>query len=297
MRKELCLVLILGIMGCGENEDTTSPSSQAPPGNLKALSVNNRSVGLQWTAPTAPPDSLGGYVVQVGTRKDTLAKTTVSFLADSLTTGEKTFTVYALHKSGTLSDGAVIKWAPAARFDTPYVLYEYRTNVTTVNSAFDVGTATLDPAGMGVTSANATRMDLYLFGGNGSVAEALQLQSTHLLASVWNSTMFSTVSSPSSGLDCYLAEFPASSTFTLDRVSVVDNTIYYVRAIGDNGNGNYNYARIHVHMQAGSVFPSRAVELRVSLQRVVGLLYALRRETSEKPRALLGLITLPGVRG
>lgn len=296
MRKELCLLLVAVFMGCGENEESTSPSPQGAPENLKALSLNGTTVGLQWTAPSGPADSLGGYVVQVGNSRDTLGKLAVSFIADSLTAGEKTFIVYALRKSGTLSNGAVIKWAPASRFDSPYVLTEYKTNVTSVNSAFDVGTATLDPAAMGVNATNATRMDLYLFGGNGGVAEALQLQSTNLLASVWNSTMFSTVSHPSAGLDYYLAAFPAASTFTLDRVPVIDNTIYYVRAIGDNGNSNYTYARVHVHVQSGTAFPSRSVELRVSLQRVTGLLYALREEGPPQPRALLGLVALPGVR-
>src|SRR5512140_3064372 len=178
MRNERCLLLVLVLAGCGENEDTTSPSSQfGPPENLKALSVNATSVRLQWTAPSGQPDSLAGYVVQVGNSRDTLDRTATSFLAVSLTPGEKAFTVYARRKSGTLSEGAIIKWAPAARFDVPYVLYEYKTNQVNVMSALDIGTASTDPAAVTVSSVDASKMDFYLFGGNGAVQEALQLQS------------------------------------------------------------------------------------------------------------------------
>ena len=291
MLKKLYLLLVLVLVGCGENQDSTSPSTQfGPPENMKALSVNATTVGLQWTAPTGQPDSLGGYVVQVGNSKDTLGPTAVSFMADSLTPGEKTFTVYARRKSGTLSDGAVIKWAAAARFDVPYVIYEYKTNQTSVLSALDVGTATTDPAATTVSSADAPKMDLYLFGGNGGVQEGLQLQSPSLLATVWNATYFSTVSYQSTGLDQYLASFPASSTFTLDRVSIVDNTIYFARVAGDY------YVRLHVHVQSGAAFPARAVEIRVSLQRFAGLLYAVHEGSPAPANGLLGFITLPGVK-
>jgi hypothetical protein len=293
MRRELILVLALAIAGCGENQDTTSPSAVGAPENLKALSVNSATVGLQWSAPTGQSDSVGGYVVQVGSVRDTLGENQLSFLADSLTPGEKTFTVYTRRLSGALSDGAVIKWAPAARFDVPIALYEYRTSNTSLLSALDVGSATLDPAAMTVTLDNASRIDLYLYGGNGAVEDTLQLQSTSLLVSSWNATAFSTIHQSSSGLDYYLSAFPAGSTFTLDHVTVTDNTIYYVRTIGDNG---LTYARIHVHVQAGASFPSRAVEVRVSLQRVPGLLYAFDHEGANMPHSrLLGLLTIPGV--
>jgi hypothetical protein len=293
MCRELILVLALAIAGCGENQDTTSPSAVGAPENLKALSVNSATVGLQWSAPTGQSDSVGGYVVQVGSVRDTLGKNQLSFLADSLTPGEKTFTVYTRRLSGALSDGAVIKWAPAARFDVPIALYEYRTSNTSLLSALDVGSATLDPAAMTVTLDNASRIDLYLYGGNGAVEDTLQLQSTSLLVSSWNATAFSTIHQSSSGLDYYLSAFPAGSTFTLDHVTVTDNTIYYVRTIGDNG---LTYARIHVHVQAGASFPSRAVEVRVSLQRVPGLLYAFDHEGANMPHSrLLGLLTIPGV--
>ncbi len=117
MHKELRLLLLLVLAGCGENQDTTSPSTQVgPPENLKALSVNGTSVGLQWTPPSGPADSLGGYVVQWGAKRDTLGKTALSFVADSLTPVEKTFTVYSRRVSGALSDGAEIKWATGGAF-------------------------------------------------------------------------------------------------------------------------------------------------------------------------------------
>ncbi len=293
MHKELRLLLLLVLAGCGENLDTTSPSTQVgPPENLKALSVNGTSVGLQWTPPSGPADSLGGYVVQWGAKRDTLGKTALSFVADSLTQVEKTFTVYSRRVSGALSDGAEIKWAPAARFDSPLVLYEYKTNVTTVESALDAGTATLNPSALSINSANAPRTDFYLYGGLGQVAQALELWSMNTLTAVWNTTYFSTVTHQSDGLDYYLASFPASSTFTLDHVTVTDNTIYYIKVVGDNGTNNY--ARIHVHLKAGASFPSRAVEIRVSLQRTPALLYASQKDPAVMQTKSLALMTLPG---
>ena len=47
-------------------------------------------------------------------------------------------------------------------------------------------------------------------------------------------------------------------------------------------------------MQTGTAFPSRSVEIRVSLQRVTGLLYALREEGRASSAA--GFVTLPGVK-
>jgi len=93
MRKELCLLLVAVFVGCGENEESTSPSPMAAPQDLKALSLNGTTVGLQWKAPSGPTDSLGGYVVQLGNSRDTLGKMATSFIADSLTAGEKTFIV------------------------------------------------------------------------------------------------------------------------------------------------------------------------------------------------------------
>ena len=222
----------------GRTRKQRHPLRSGAPENLKALSVNGTTVGLQWTAPSGQQDSIEGYVVQMGSSRDTLAKTTLSYLADSLT-ARRERTLHRLCPShfGHLSDGAVIKWAPASRFDGPYVLSEYKTNVTTVNSAFDVGTATLEPAAMGVTSTNATRMDLYLFGGNGWVQEALQLQSTSCWPMSGTATFFSTVTHPSARPGLLSCRVPGSDRrFTLDRVPLVDNTIYYVRVIGDNGN-------------------------------------------------------------
>jgi len=136
-------------------------------------------------------------------------------------------------------------------------------------------------------------MDLYLSGGNGSVEEPLQLQSTSLLASTWNMTLFSTVNHPATGLDYYLASFPAASTFSLDHVPVTDNTIYYARIVGDGGTSNY--ARIHVHRPGGS-FPIRAVEVKVSLQRGAGLLYACQHDCAARFMRPLAFMMPPGMK-
>ncbi len=277
MRKELCLLLVLAVVGCGENQSTSPENQSGPPQNLKALSVNSTTVGLQWTAPTGQADSLAGYVVQSGSKRDTVSKLITSFLADSLPPGEATFTVYARSLSGALSQGAVIKWAPAARFDSGYTLYEYNKSVEldTLECGLDVGTATRDPATMTTATLNSL-MDLYLFGADGFFAQGLELRSARVLDGQYNPTFFSTVNHQAANLDYYLASFPDPSTFTLTSVPVMDNTIFYVKVVGDGG--STNYARLHVRLAPGD-FPSRAVSVQVSLQRVPGLVYAYREES------------------
>ncbi len=294
MRKELCLLVMLGLLGCGENQSTNPTNQIGPPGNLKALSVNSTTVGLQWTAPTGQADSLGGYVVQVGSKRDTLGRLVTSFMADSLPQGEATFTVYSRSVSGSLSNGTVIKWAPAARFDSAFTLYEYNklVNVSSVRCALDVGTSTLNPATMTATQPNAPRMDLYLFGGDGTFPDSLALQSINVLVQQYNMTLFSTVTHHASGLDYYLASFPDASTFTLTSVPVIDNTIYYVKVVGDAG--SVNYARLHVRLAPGD-FPSRAVSVRVSLQRTPGLLYACREDRAIPHEGTLAFLLPRGI--
>jgi hypothetical protein len=115
-------------------------------------------------------------------------------------------------------------------------------------------------------------MDFYVNGGTEQIEEHLALWSAHLYFGNFNRTVFSTHTDASPSLDYALAAFPTDITFTKDSIAVVDNTIYYARVVGDPQ--EQNYVRIHVHVRPGTAFPNRAVEIRLSLQRVPGLLYA-----------------------
>ena len=108
--------------------------------------------------------------------------------------------------------------------------------------------------------------DFYLVGPAG---QPLELRSANLFFSSFKITLFSPVVDASPSLDNYLASFPA--TYTLDHVPVQDDRIYYARENGDLG--EVNSIRVHIHLLSG-VFPNRSAEVRLSLQRVSGLLYA-----------------------
>jgi hypothetical protein len=283
----MVLALAALVPGCGENQQGPSTGSTfGPPQDLKALSVNENTVRLQWSAAAGADDSLfAGYIALWATRRDSLTKTTLSYTIDSLPPGQVIVTMYSYKTDGQLSDGATIRWAPAARFDSPYTIAEYDAQQPNRASGFDVGTRISDPATIAVNPAAPQTMDMYLYGGAGQISEPLSMRSAHLYQGNRNVTYFSSVSHSSTSLDYPLSAFPAEASFTEDDILVVDNTIYYAKIVG--ANQETNYARLHVRVTGGS-FPDRTIEIRVSLQRQPGLLYAQesgepRRDVSTRP--------------
>ncbi len=282
MNKLSPLVVLLAVLafGCGENLQTQAPASPfGPPSDLKAVSLSQSSVRIHWSAASGSTDSLfRGYSVQVGNRRDTLSKSVVSFVADQLPVGEALFSVYSLRTDGIRSEAATIRWAPAARFDSAFNVFENNTLTSSRPEGFNVGTATTNPSVMVIDPLSQTvqqTMDFYFNGGTPQVRQPLSVWSANLFIGSFNRTKFSTETDSSGSLDYPLVVFPAENTFTKDSVSVVDNTIYYAKVIGDPQ--QVNYARIHLRLKPGTVFPNRVVEVRVSLQRAPGLLYAHHR--------------------
>lgn len=270
------MMLILPF-GCGDNLQTVAPvASFGPPTALKTFSVNQSSVGIQWAAAPGSSDStFRGYIVEVGPRRDTLLTGTLSFVATSLPAGESVFLISSLRKDGSHSDAATVRWAPAARFDSAYAVFENNTPVSTRPEGFNVGTSTTNPSTMVLDPTDPQvqqTMDFYVNGGTQQVQQPLAMWSANLYIGSYNRTLFSTQTNSSLSLDYALTEFPSDITFTKDSIAILDNTIYYAKIIGDPQ--QINFARIHVHIRAGTSFPNRIVEIRVSLQRVPGLLYA-----------------------
>jgi hypothetical protein len=265
-------------LSCGDNIAVmpSNGSTFLPPTNLKALSVDSSTVRLNWTSPGGVTDSLlSGYVIHWTGNEVSVDKSTVSVTIVALPPGETVFTIFSRKLTGDLSDAVTIRWAPAMRFDSTYALYES----DLVNSAraegFNVGTQTMNPSTMSMdfNDLNVQRtMDLFFFGGRGLNQAPLSMWSSDRFAADWNATRFSTITYSSASLDYPLSSFPNPSTFTMDSIAVSDNTIYFVRAVGDNG--SVNYVRLHLRVRAGTLFPDRIIEVRVSLQRVPNLLYA-----------------------
>src|SRR5512135_3717966 len=95
------VVLILGTcllaLACGTKNSATEPGEQAnPPQNLKALAINRSTVGLQWSPPAGGLDSTyAGYLVQWTGGRDSLGISGLSYIVDSLSSGESTFTIFS----------------------------------------------------------------------------------------------------------------------------------------------------------------------------------------------------------
>ena len=286
MKKLYLLVAVLAAftLGCEDNVPSPAPvAAFLPPTGLKALSVNQTTVSLQWTAAGGSGDStFAGYVVQVGGQRDTLGKATTSFIADSLPPGESEFHVSSLRVDGVRSDAAVIRWAPATRFDSTYLVYENASPVSVRPEGFNVGTTTTNPSVMPIDLNDPMveqTMDLFFNGDSVETRQSLSMWSAHLRLATLSRTFFSTQTNGSPSLDFPLAQFPPENTFTKDSIAVVDNTIYYAKVVGDPL--QVNFARLHLHIRPGTSVPNRIIEVRVSLQRVPGLLYALVPEDNQ----------------
>lgn len=260
---------------CGENTTNTPGGGTPTQQGLKALSVNASTVRFQWSAVQGVPDSaVLGYLVSWSGRSDNLPKTVLSYAADSLSSGETTFNIHALLTGGGTGPTATIRWAPAARFDSSLILTEYYAQEPQRVAGLDLGGTTSDPAALAVDANNPSvgqTLDLYLFGGEGEIAQPLALRSASLLVGSWNTTVFSTVSHASASLDYPLERFPDVQTFTLNSIPVTDNTIYYARVTGNQGGTHYVRIQVGVTTGAGR---NRSVILRLSVQRVPGLPYA-----------------------
>jgi len=259
--------------GCGNNlAGPAGTSLLTSPGSFSALSVDSAHVSLSWTAPAAAVDTtFTGYVLSWGTVSDTLARSALQFTAGPLPRGATAFSIRSLQKGGSPSDAATITWAPAWRFDAvPIVVTEYNAPLQTGSPGVDAGTGTSNPSAVGLSDANAdSTLDFYLWGPSDSPLEILSASQYN---PGWHQTLFSTVATPSADLNAPLTSFPADNTFTLQTVTIADNTIYYVKVVGNTG--EINYVRVHVHMLSGGSYPARAIEVRISLQKVSRLPYA-----------------------
>ena len=258
--------------GCGNNlAGPSGTNSLRPPTALSALSLDSAHVRLSWTASANAADTtFAGYVVTWGIVADTGAKSSVQFTAGPVGRGAVTFSVRSLLKSGQISDAAPITWAGAWRFDAvPLVVTEFNSAQQAGSPGVDAGTATSNPQLVSFVDANAdSTLDFYLTGPSSS---PLQFAGASNYSPGWHQTLFSTVTTASADLNAALTSFPSDNTFTLGAVTLTDNTIYYVRLIGNTG--EVNYARVHVHLLGGS-YPSRTVDVRISLQKVSRLPYA-----------------------
>ena len=259
--KGLVVACMAGLLvGCGENlEGPAAGGAPGRPRDLKALSVNSTTVGLQWLAPSGSDTTLSGYVVSWGSTTDTISRTTTTYSAGGLGPGLLSFNVLAVNNAGTAGAPVSIVWAPAARFDSSYVLQEISASDLSRISGMDVGSQTSNPRTLAMEAQGREAVDFFV---DGAAGQPLVLRAANLYLQSLNATLFSPVQHQAPNLDLYLTSFP--STFSLSEVTVVDNTIYYARVFGDQG--TVLYVRIHVRIAPGD-YPDRSVMITLSLQR------------------------------
>jgi hypothetical protein len=258
---------LIALAGCGENIPIEPDLPSRAPRNLSAYSAGDASVALSWAAPTDSADSsFTGFQVRYGSQVVDLPRTARNYPATGLATGESLFEVVAKRSSGT-PESASIRWAPAARFDNATDLPEYIYLIPTA-SGFDAGDSLFNPTSLPLEASSQGRMDLYVQ-QTSETDTALAMKSARIYNAGWRPTVFSTVSHPSTSLNYAAKEFPAENTFNIYTQRLVTNTIYYAKTIGVDG--SVHYARLHVRVVPGLSFPSRRVEIRVSLQRAAGV--------------------------
>jgi hypothetical protein len=226
----------MALLGCGENLlGPGSGASFGPPLDIKALSVNDSTVLLSWSPPGGASDSaFHGYVIQWGTNEVIVPKTTTSYTIRALPPGEALFVLSSRKTDGTRSEGTTIRWAPATRFTALYSLFEHSQLDPGRTSGLSAGTQITDPFTMAVNGSVAPVLDLYCFGGDGLVERPLALWSASRFGGSFSPVRFSNITSSSASLDLPISSFPDETTFFKDSIAVQNNTIYYLRVIGDN---------------------------------------------------------------
>ena len=264
------LAAVVIVSGCGDNLAGPVVSVSAPQ-DLKAFSANETSISLQWSAPIDADSGFQGYTIEYGSFSIELSKNQLVYVAGSLPPGETLFNVFSRKSNGDKGDGALIRWAPAARFDSSYVLTEYAQLDPTRQSGMNVGSRTTTPFTLQVNGTAGNVLDFLCDGGVDNTGP-LTLVGADVYGGSFRPTRFSIRSDSSPSLDLPLAVFPADSTFTLGSVAITNNSIYYARVLINSV--ELHYVRIHVSVVQGSASPLRQIIIRLSLQRTTGIPYA-----------------------
>jgi len=286
--KSICAVTLLAglLWGCGDNQSGPGLDyTLEPPAAVRAFSADSTHVRVHWDRSVSATESnFGGYLLSWGTVTDTLSASVLRFTAGPLPPGLTQFTLRSRRTDGRVSAPISISWAPAARFDaSPLVIYEIDDSTSGRPTGIDAGTQTTNPIAVVITPSAEGTLDFFL---QGRAGQPLLLSSANQYLSAWNVTLFSTESIAAPTLDTALAAFPAGITFSLLNVPVADNTIYFARIEG--APGEVHYIRIHVRVPAGT-FPSRAIEVRLSLQRAPGVPVAAARPSPLRRLPLLAV--------
>lgn len=263
----VAVVLCIAAPGCADN--TSPPVAEfGPPTNVLAQSVNATSVSLSWGPPAGVTDTLlAGYIISYGDIRDSIPATPRLYTALNLAPGITSFSLQAVSMESQYSASVGKSWAPAARYDSIFSLYEYDVSQLLRNSALNIGTRTAPPTAVPVALAAQLPFDAYVQGPGG---QQLVLRGGQLFNAAYDPFQFADRADVATSLDYYIDQFP--TTYTRGEVAIRDNTIYYARGYGDAG--DIHYARIHVRLGPGT-YPNRTVVISLSVQTVPALQFAL----------------------
>jgi hypothetical protein len=258
--------LALVALGCEDN--TAPPAAEfGPPTNVVAQSMSASSVGLSWGAPAGLADSLvAGYIIAYGDVRDSIPGSPRQYTALNLPSGIVSFTLQSVSMNGEYSNTTGKSWAPAARYDSVFSLYEYDVSQLLRNSALNIGSQTAPPSAVPVALAAQLPFDAYVAGEGG---QQLSLRGGQLYNTAYDPFLFADRADVAPSLDYYIDQFPSS--YTRGEVFLRDNTIFYARGTGDPG--EIHYVRIHVRFGPGT-YPNRTVIISLSVQKVPSLQYA-----------------------
>src|SRR5512137_1899638 len=100
IRWSVFLATVVLAHGCGKNINDASAGKVGPPQNLQALSLNDSTVALRWSAGTSD-SAIAGYFVQFGTVRDSVPKSQLSFNAAPVGRGQTLFQVLSWNSDGS----------------------------------------------------------------------------------------------------------------------------------------------------------------------------------------------------
>jgi hypothetical protein len=266
--QSLVVAVTLGMVAAG-CEDNTAPAVAGfgPPTNVLAQSVNATSVGLSWGPPAGVVDTLvAAYIISYGDVRDSIPGSPRMYTAANLLQGIASFTLQAVSMDRQYSNTTGKSWAPAARYDSVFSLYEYDVSQLLRNSALNIGTRTEAPSAVPVALAAQLPFDAYVVGQGG---QQLSLKGGQMFNTAYDPFLFADRADVAPSLDYYIDQFP--TTYTRSEVVLRDNSIYYARGTG--APGETHYVRIHVRFGPGT-YPNRTVIISLSVQKVPSLQFA-----------------------
>ncbi|MFC2130632.1 fibronectin type III domain-containing protein [Bacteroidota bacterium] len=278
--------------GVSSNGFAFTVHSVAPPTNIMATSIDDKTIALEWTlSADDASNSFVGYRLFINTESpiDYDPHTSTATI-ENLTEGMVyTFDLYAIGTYGTeelISEVTSVQWSPASRFiedfdEGPLRLYESAS--TLYGSGLQLyNTEDEAPKNLKVAGGDDWDLGLYTSGGViefGSAANILAQYSSYsgTPKKCEISSTYYEVSSLSEVYDSQALDLGhefSEGIIDLEALNTMMNVVFIVRT----NSPEWNYAKVMVINNGGflqGTADNRYIEVEVSYQKVSGVPYAL----------------------